>query len=314
MNSVRFLSVALNPAMDILLHSDSFYVNGKNIINSASHFPGGKGFNVAVMLAKLGQSSSVIGFMGSKERGQFLASAKILSIKTFFIDAGDHIRANYKIINDQNGQCTEFNQPGSFISTDDVYHFINLFRRIVHRFDFVSFSGSIPPGISQNLYYDLIKIAKENDVQCALDASGEALLTGVESVPQILRINLGELDELRERKLKNTQQIIGAIQELHNKGIRLIVISRGKMGAIASDGQEIWNAIPPRIKSVNPIGAGDAMLAGCLLQKSKGSNLEELIRFSTAFATTSIGFDDLQSTNMEFIDDTIRKTQLINIH
>ena len=152
-----------------------------------------------------------------------------------------------------------------------------------------------------------------NNVFCALDTSSGALCDGIKSIPHLLRINLGELEELNNRKIKSTQQIINAIEELHETGIELVVISRGEMGAIASDNREIWSAIPPKIKSVNPIGAGDAMMAGCLLQKSKESDLQEIIKFSTAFATTSIGFDNLQTTNFQLFDENLNKTKLIKI-
>lgn len=255
----------------------------------------------------------MMGFIGAKEKELFLSIARILKIETIFIDVDDSIRANYKIINDQDGRCTEFNQAGFTIPENMEKQFLSTFSKLINRFDFVSLSGSIPPGISPTIYSDLIKIARMNNVFCALDTSSGALCDGIKSIPHLLRINLGELEELNNRKIKSTQQIINAIEELHETGIELVVISRGEMGAIASDNREIWSAIPPKIKSVNPIGAGDAMMAGCLLQKSKESDLQEIIKFSTAFATTSIGFDNLQTTNFQLFDENLNKTKLIKI-
>ena len=54
----------------------------------------------------------------------------------------------------------------------------------------------------------------------------------------------------------------------------LLVVTMGKAGAVASDGEHVWRVRVPSIEPVNPIGSGDALASS--LQLLRIRTAEEL--------------------------------------
>jgi fructose-1-phosphate kinase PfkB-like protein len=69
------------------------------------------------------------------------------------------------------------------------------------------------------------------------------------------------------------------------------LISLGKEGALLSDGDQTWFAAPPQIEERNPIGAGDAAVAGLVWGLSQGLSLTDVLRWSVACGAAAASLD-----------------------
>lgn len=305
MKKIHFLVIGLNPSIDNYLHCKNLKVNEKNLIDESQLIPGGKGFNVAACLAKQSEFVSILGFVGEQELDLFSSSLLLQKVKKLFIPIRGNTRINYKVIDDSSGDCTELNLAGFKITKEKINGLLALIEKNIEQYNLVSISGSIPPGVPPNFYARLIKLFKKYDVRCGLDSSGRELNYGVEALPDVLKINVHEMGELVGKELKTINQIVKATESLCHKGIQLVVVSMGRHGAIANNGSEVWQAIPPTTNVVNPIGAGDAMMAGCLFEYACKSPLKTLIKNATALATASVA-------NMNLKDIKIHKVKEIS--
>jgi sugar/nucleoside kinase (ribokinase family) len=99
---------------------------------------------------------------------------------------------------------------------------------------------------------------------------------------------------LNDREIKNiarTQDLAQAITWLAGL-VRVVVVKRGSQAAICRSGEEQWSRIPPTVKVLDQVGAGDSFDAGFIHQYLAGEKLADCLAFANlagAYSTTKEG-------------------------
>ena len=88
-------------------------------------------------------------------------------------------------------------------------------------------------------------------------------------------------------RLDNDEKKWEAIKWFHDKGIQLIALSLGARGAFVSDGTKTFHVVPPAIQEVNPVGSGDALVAGFAIGLMEKMPLEEMAVLACAAGTAN---------------------------
>ncbi len=153
--------------------------------------------------------------------------------------------------------------------------------------DFIVFAGSVPPGIPDNIYRELIEEAKSQGIKTVLDSDDIWLSEGFKAKPCLIKPNIHEAEQLLGVKLKDEPAIIRALQSFLNQGIEVAAISRGRDGLVAACGNKIVKALPPQVKVRSTVGAGDSALAGLVLGLSRKETLEDSCRLAVAAGTAA---------------------------
>src|SRR5699024_8202885 len=120
-----------------------------------------------------------------------------------------------------------------------------------------------------------------------LDTSGEALKQGIEAGPFLVKPNKEELENLVGQPVTREEEITNAAKILLGKGIKIVVASLGKEGAMAFCGDHSYKIEVPEIKVVNPVGSGDSMIAGFAVSLLRDYNLESLLKMGAACGTAN---------------------------
>ena len=74
---------------------------------------------------------------------------------------------------------------------------------------------------------------------------------------------------------------------LSKKDAKLVVISKGEGDVLEIKKREALILTPPSIKAVNPVGAGDALVAGFAVGLLRGMDLEEMAVLGVAAGSAS---------------------------
>ena len=283
----RIITLTLNPSIDHILTVDSLFPYDKNIIESMRTFYGGKGINVAYALGKLKSACAATGFMGEKEMPIYTDKLSRAGVHCSFIPVQGQIRSNFKVMDNKKGKDTEFNQNGFFIEKYDLERLFANLESLLVDCAWLALCGSLPPGLGNDSYKEIIQIADQYNVRTCLDTSGEELSAAIQAKPTLLRCNLSELQETTKTKFINIQQIIPPIQALLRSGIEMAVISMGKEGVVAGNKGQSFLAEIPRVDVKSLTGAGDVLTAGMLFALSEQKPFKEALRFSSALATAS---------------------------
>ena len=261
---------------------------------------GGKGFNVSRMLISLGMPSIALGFAGGKSGGLLRDGLADLGIETDFVWVEGETRTNVSIVSEGHDHYVKANEPGPVVSAGKQQELIEKVRALAKAEDWWVLAGSLPPGLPDDIYAQIIHILKAAGAFAVLDTSGSALLAGCDAGPYLLKPNAFEARALSGLPVANQLEITAAALAIQARGVQQVVISLGKDGAILTGGQDTWFAASPTIEELNPIGAGDSMVAGLVWGLSQGYSPVEALRWGVAcgaatasLSGTAVGTPDL---------------------
>ena len=300
-------TICLNPALDRTVTVDALIPGQLNRIRMSRTDVGGKGVNVAVVCRRLGLEAQVIGCAGVDGYAKLQAKAKDEGIGCDFHTVEGAIRVNTKVFPLDGSGVTELNEPGPTLTAEDLDVFFDLAIEKTVGSDFVVITGSLPPGCPAHTYRELIRVLK---VPCILDVGGEALRLGVEAKPFLIKPNHHELAATVGRELHTMEDIRNAAQSFVDGGIRHVVVSLGKDGAlyVGEEGCFYAPEIPVEVKST--VGAGDALVGGLLYGLVTGGSMREGFRAGAAAGTASVM---TEGTQLIIPDDFMRLIQQVQI-
>jgi len=279
------LTVTLNPCIDKTIIIDEFKYGGLNRINSVRVDVGGKGINVSKVLKNFGADVFACGITAGETGKKVVEFLDSEGIPNLFVHTRGEVRTNYKIVDNKTKITTELNEPGFYVQQDVVDACITNIEKMLPSTETMVLSGSIPVGVSKDIYKRLINIAKEYPVKVILDADGEMLRCGVEAVPYAIKPNLFEFEQLVGRKLDSHEKIISAAKHYINMGIQQVIISMGAKGAIFVTGQLAYLATPFEIECKSTVAAGDSMVAALAYGLVQGYDLKTIARLAVSAGT-----------------------------
>ena len=278
------LTLTLNPSVDISYPLNHLELDTVNRVSTTRKTAGGKGLNVARVIAQLGQKVAGSGFLGG-DLGNFIA--KKLSgdnIENWFMQISGETRNCIAILHDD-GKQTEILESGPEITATEADDFLDHLEKYLDQIDLMTISGSLPKGLPTD-YSQLIELADRHGVQTLLDSSGEPLLKSLTSLhrPYLIKPNQDEIAQIAGQKIDDLDQLKKILLENPLlSSIPWVVVSLGKDGAMAKAGMDLFYAKIPKIDAVNPVGSGDSTVAGLAYALNKKADVDEVLK--TAMTT-----------------------------
>ncbi len=288
-NTYRIVTVTLNPAIDQTVSIPNFRADTVNRVDWKQDDAGGKGVNVASFLAEAGYKVSVTGFLGRDNDALFKTLFREKGIDDHFVHLPGETRVNIKIVDNAQGQVTDINYPGQSPTHLNVDGLRNVVQALTGSCDWFVFSGSVPAGLSTDIYNELIGPLKAQGKTVILDTSGDALRFGLPAKPNLIKPNRVELEEVLNTRLESHGAIVAAARELIGSGIPYVVVSMGGEGALFIDRTQAFHAQPPAVEIKSTVGAGDAMVAGTVAGLVGGRSLRDCATLATAFSMGALG-------------------------
>lgn len=294
---MKILTVTPNPALDLTAQAPNWQVGSVNKVQHAQSDAGGKGINVAALLADWNGLSNeelavgVTGFLGAGNAAPFERLFVQRGIEDHFLRVEGETRLGIKIVDPATAETTDFNLPGVKISSSQEQDLLGLLAKIGPEQNACVLAGSLPPGISADFYVKAV--AQLRGAGCpfiAVDTSGEALrlLLQAETLPHLLKPNIHELEAALERSLSSDEEQIEAARALLKRGAEWVALSLGEKGAWLVSAEGVVKAVPPKVQVVSTVGAGDAMVAGLVSARLAGLEPELAIARATAFSAANI--------------------------
>ena len=300
----RILTVTLNPALDLTVRLGQLAPGEVNRSPLMLTHAAGKGLNVAQVLADLGHTLTVSGFLGEDNAQAFDALFKRRGFVDAFIRVPGETRSNIKLAEDD-GRVTDLNGPGPQVDAQAQQTLLDTLERIAPGHDAVVVAGSLPRGVSPQWLHDLLLGLKAQGLKVILDTSGEALKQGLAAGPWLIKPNTEELSDALGRDISDLAAQVAAATALQAQGVEHVVISHGAEGVNWFSRGPALQALPPKVSVASTVGAGDSLLAGMLHGLLRFDLPETTLRRATAIAAmavTQIGFgisDDAQLAHLE---------------
>lgn len=300
-------TVTFNPSLDYIVSVKDFRPGMTNRTSSELMLAGGKGINVSIVLGNLGIKSTALGFIAGFTGDEIVRRLHNGGINSEFIKINDGIsRINIKL---KSIDGTEINGQGPHIDSSHIEQLMNRLRRLESG-DVLVLAGSIPAGISDNIYKDIMDMLKDKGVQIVVDATSRLLTNVLEYNPFFIKPNQHELGDIFNVTLNTQEEVIPYALELKKMGAVNVCVSMGGKGAIlvADDGNVYKAKVPDGILK-NSVGAGDSLVAGFLSGWIEKKDYEYAFRKGVATGSAS-AFSERLATNGE-VNDLIGKVTII---
>ena len=139
---------------------------------------------------------------------------------------------------------------------------------------------------------DLFREAKGAGLSTSLDTNDDPENKWGRDLLEVLKyVDIFLPNDREAKKIARTDDLSQAINLLAGLA-KIVVVKRGSSAAICRSGQEQCSLMPPSVKAVDDIGAGDSFDAGFVYQFLRGAKLEDCLAFANvagAYSTTKEG-------------------------
>ncbi|AKK00303.1 phosphofructokinase [Pseudomonas sp. Cab53] len=304
----KILTLTLNPALDLTVELARLEPGQVNRSDGMHTHAAGKGVNVAQVLADLGHTLTVSGFLGQDNAQAFETLFTQRGFADAFIRVPGETRSNIKLA-EQDGRITDLNGPGPVVDVAAQQALLDRLEHIAPGHDAVVVAGSLPRGVSPQWLQALITRLKELGLNVALDTSGEALRVALAAGPWLIKPNTEELADALGCEVVSERAQAQAAQRLHAQGIDHVVISHGADGVNWFSVGSALHATPPKVSVASTVGAGDSLLAGMLHGLLGAQAPEQTLRTATAIAAmavTQIGFGIRDTALLASLEQGVR--------
>lgn len=251
--------------------------------------PGGKGVNISRALTAHKASTLAVLPAGGPQGHLLVELLEEAGIAVSMVPIGGSTRANVALV-EPDGTTTKINEPGPPLTGAEFDALLaGAVGTLSEQPQWLVGSGSLPPGVDDNLYAGLVRLCREAGVRVAIDASGPPLRRAVAAGPDLIKPNLEELEELVERPLSTLGDVSAAAADLVTHGVGTVVISLGRHGALLVSPTETAHAVAHVPSPLSTVGAGDALLAGYLYATGSGSTAVEALCSGVAWGAAAVG-------------------------
>jgi 1-phosphofructokinase family hexose kinase len=280
------ITVTINPAVDRNVLADRLVFEDRAYILSSTNAAGGRGINASRVLHSFGMKTLAIVTSGGANGKLFESILEKEGFPAEVVSIKEEIRTNFTIT-DKHGLTVKLNELGPAVSDKELDRVEKAVASRLSKADWLMLCGSLPPAVSSDFYCKLIEAARKRKIQTLLDADGDALLRGLEAIPTVVTPNQPEAERLLNRALITRAHFREAVTRIKAMGAEAVLLSLGSRGVMATDGDRILEAIPPRIDALSPIGAGDAMAAAYVWAQMKGKDFTDSVRWAVAEGTAT---------------------------
>jgi 6-phosphofructokinase 2 len=291
------VTLTINPAIDRVISVDRLAFEDRSYINSKSESPGGRGINASCVIQSFGGSTLALLISGG-DTGKRLEQLMRGCFPFEVIPVAREIRTNLTIT-DRHGLTVNLNEKGPQLEKSEVALVEKTVREALNRATWLMICGSAPPGVPDTFYGKLIAMARKKKVRTLLDADVESLRHGIEEKPTVVTPNQQEAERLLGRTLLTRTHYLEAAQRIRSMGAESAVISLGSRGAVGAFAGGVWEALPPRVDSVCPIGSGDALSAAYVWSTEQKADSAEALRWGVAAGTATARLPGMSFATLE---------------
>lgn len=274
-------TVTFNPSLDYFVTVNDFQLNKTNRTTTEHILPGGKGFNVSMVLRNLGIESTALGFVAGFTGEAIVKLLGEVGIQTDLIEVSQGLsRINVKM---KNYEGTEINGMGPVIGEAQLLELMGKLNQL-QAGDILVLAGSIPASMPDTIYQDIMKMLDDRGIRVVVDATKKLLLNVLEYKPFLIKPNNHELGEIFGVELKTREDVFPYAKKLQELGARNVLVSMACEGAVlAAENGEVYMLPAPKGTVVNAVGAGDSMVAGFLAGWLEMTDENRTMEYSHAF-------------------------------
>ena len=270
-------TLTLNPCLDVSYEFLSLVPDQKVRVDHTRFDPGGNGINVGRALKLLGLPATnccllagEIGILVERLLGHHLDNLQTTRI------AGE-TRINCTILEKSPRVQYELDAIGPPVDAEALEQVVSKFLEGAQG-GLGVLTGSIPAGVSEQIYGDLVERLRQRGARAAVDTKGPMLSHALAHHPFLIKPNRYELEMLCGRSLPTLEAVAEEARRLQRGGVTHVCVSLGGEGAIMVGPEKAYHATAPQVQVRSTVGAGDALLGGLVVAFAQDQDPADALR------------------------------------
>jgi len=292
------VTVTPNPSIDRTVTLATPLTRGAvHRVSSVTTEPGGKGVNVARALTMAGVDS--IALLPAPGTDPMVAALQNSGVPFRCVPITSPVRTNIAVT-EMDGTTTKINEPGARLDETAIDALTRSVVGSAAQAAWVVMSGSLPPGMPDSWYAEVVAELAPYGCKVAIDTSDGPLAAVVDgfdrAAPDLIKPNAEELagvigfsPQALEAAVAqgDPEPVVSAAQRLMDRGVGAVLATLGAAGAVLVNGTGSWVAIAPPIIPRSTVGAGDSSLAGYIRADVGGAEPPQRLQMAVAYGSAA---------------------------
>lgn len=289
-------TVTCNPSLDYTMWLPTVQPNRVLRSTREQLSYGGKGINVSAIAARLGADTCALGFVAGFTGEHLQTLLDEDGIANDFVQLSNgRTRINIKLFGQEEW---DVNATGPTVDEQAADKLLQKIETLSTG-DVLALGGTVPKGLPNDFYLQLLKRVQGHGVLTVVDAEGDLLRRSLEFRPFLIKPNHHELGALFDRTDCDADELIDCARRLQQEGARNVLVSRASKGALLVDETgEVHHIGTVSGEVRNAVGCGDSMVAGFLVGWLQRGEYAYALRLGAACGNAT-AFSDKLATREE---------------
>jgi 6-phosphofructokinase 2 len=154
----------------------------------------GGGINVARVVRRLGGNSQALYTAGGAAGRLLHRLLEEEGVTSILVEVGADTRESFTVLDESNGDQFRFVLPGDALTNEEWRACLDQLLHLPQPPTYIVASGkSLPPGVPEDFYARIARVARSLDAHLVVDTAGPALAAALEEGVHLVKPNLREL-------------------------------------------------------------------------------------------------------------------------
>jgi 6-phosphofructokinase 2 len=277
------VTLTVNPAVDTSSSVSHVTPDHKLRCSAPRHDPGGGGINVSRAIRKLGGDSLAVYTAGGPTGELLKGLLDKEGVRQEPLAVQAWTRENLYVLEETTRHQYRFIMPGGALEEGEWVGCLEYLDKLPEKPAYVVASGSLAPGVPDDFFARVARVARRMGSKFILDTRQPALGLALKEGIYLTKPNLHELCELAGHDLRDEpSQAAAALALVRSGQCEIVVLSLGPAGALVATAEGTERLRAPSVRVHSRVGAGDSMLAGIVTGLARGMLLRGAVRYGIA--------------------------------
>ena len=281
-------TLTMNPCLDVSGDIDELISDRKLRCSNTRREPGGGGLNVSRVVVTLGGESLAV-FPAGQAGGRVVE--KMLLDEGVACETIRHegfFRQSFAVRDTGEDKIYRFALPGPDLDKNTWQTCLAKLDELDPP-DLMVLSGSLPPGVPEDLYGRIASRFRDQRTRIILDTSGEPFRQALQHRLFLIKPNKRELEDFVGASLDGEAEQERVCRDLIKRhDLQAIALTLGSAGAMLVTAESQFRVRGLKVEPRSPIAAGDSFVGAMALALESGKPLRQAFLYGMAAGTAAL--------------------------